>query len=103
DDLSRLADGTQDRRHRPLCLQLRYRGVSGPPALARHPLVSAGGRRLLSAARPARSPCVLIRNFLERRPDMDFETYKSSLTAEAPPDGLTPAAEAFWVEAKGDL
>ena len=33
---------------------------------------------------------------------MDFETYKSSLTAEAPPDGLSPAAQALWWEAKGD-
>ena len=33
---------------------------------------------------------------------MDFETYKSSLAAEAPPDGLNPAAQALWWEAKGD-
>ena len=33
---------------------------------------------------------------------MDFETYKSSLTEEAPPEGLSPAAQALWWEAKGD-
>ena len=33
---------------------------------------------------------------------MDFETYKSSLTAEVPPEGLSMAAQALWWEAKGD-
>ena len=33
---------------------------------------------------------------------MDFETYRSSLTAEAPPAGLSMAAQALWWEAKGD-
>ena len=33
---------------------------------------------------------------------MDFETYRSSLTAEAPPAGLSLAAQALWWEAKGD-
>ena len=33
---------------------------------------------------------------------MDFETYKSSLTAAAPADGLSMAAQALWWEAKGD-
>ena len=33
---------------------------------------------------------------------MDFETYKSSLTQEAPPEGLSMAAQALWWEAKGD-
>ena len=33
---------------------------------------------------------------------MDFEMYKSSLAAEAPPDGLSMAAQALWWEAKGD-
>ena len=33
---------------------------------------------------------------------MDFETYKSSLTEEAPPEGLSMAAQALWWEAKGD-
>ena len=33
---------------------------------------------------------------------MDFETYKGSLTAEAPPEGLSMAAQALWWEAKGD-
>jgi len=33
---------------------------------------------------------------------MDFETYKSSLAKEAPPEGLSMAAQALWWEAKGD-
>jgi hypothetical protein len=33
---------------------------------------------------------------------MDFETYKTSLAAEAPPEGLSMAAQALWWEAKGD-
>jgi hypothetical protein len=33
---------------------------------------------------------------------MDFETYKSSLAEEAPPEGLSMAAQALWWEAKGD-
>src|SRR5438105_15454787 len=38
----------------------------------------------------------------ERRLEMDFETYKSSLAEEAPPDGLSMAAQALWSEAKGE-
>src|SRR5438067_10863156 len=38
----------------------------------------------------------------ERRFEMDFETYKSSLAEEAPPEGLSMAAQALWWEAKGD-
>ena len=33
---------------------------------------------------------------------MDFETYKSSLAEDAPPEGLSMAAQALWWEAKGD-
>ena len=33
---------------------------------------------------------------------MDFETYKGSLAGEAPPEGLSMAAQALWWEAKGD-
>ena len=33
---------------------------------------------------------------------MDFEAYKSSLAEEAPPEGLSMAAQALWWEAKGD-
>src|SRR6201982_2800145 len=33
---------------------------------------------------------------------MDFETYKTSLAEEAPPEGLSMAAQALWWEAKGD-
>ena len=32
---------------------------------------------------------------------MDFETYKTSLAEEAPPEGLSMAAQALWWEAKG--
>ena len=33
---------------------------------------------------------------------MDFETYKGSLAEDAPPAGLSLAAQALWWEAKGD-
>ena len=33
---------------------------------------------------------------------MDFETYKASLSQDAPPEGLSMAAQALWWEAKGD-
>jgi hypothetical protein len=33
---------------------------------------------------------------------MDFETYKASLAGDAPPGGLSLAAQALWWEAKGD-
>ena len=33
---------------------------------------------------------------------MDFETYKGSLAEDAPPEGLSMAAQALWWEAKGD-
>jgi len=33
---------------------------------------------------------------------MDFETYKTSLAQDAPPEGLSFAAQALWWEAKGD-
>jgi hypothetical protein len=33
---------------------------------------------------------------------MRWKCHKSSLTAEAPPDGLSMAAQALWWEAKGD-
>ena len=33
---------------------------------------------------------------------MDFETYKNSLAQDAPPEGLSPAVQALWWEAKGD-
>jgi len=33
---------------------------------------------------------------------MDFETYKGSLAQDAPPEGLSMAAQALWWEAKGD-
>jgi hypothetical protein len=33
---------------------------------------------------------------------MDFETYKTSLAEEVPPEGLSMAAQALWWEAKGD-
>jgi hypothetical protein len=33
---------------------------------------------------------------------MDFEDFRSSLATEAPPDGLSMAAQALWWEAKGD-
>ena len=33
---------------------------------------------------------------------MEFETYKSSLTGDAPPAGLSLAAQALWWEAKGE-
>ena len=51
DDLSRLADGTQDRPRSELRLQLRYVGLPRPPALFRQSLVSAGRRQLLPPAR----------------------------------------------------
>jgi hypothetical protein len=34
--------------------------------------------------------------------EMDFETYKASLTQDAPPEGVSFAAQALWWEAKGD-
>jgi hypothetical protein len=34
--------------------------------------------------------------------EMDFESYKGSLAEEAPPEGLSMAAQALWWEAKGD-
>jgi len=33
---------------------------------------------------------------------MDFATYKDSLADDAPPEGLSMAAQALWWEAKGD-
>ncbi len=33
---------------------------------------------------------------------MDFETYKGSLAQDAPPEGVSMAAQALWWEAKGD-
>ena len=33
---------------------------------------------------------------------MDFETYRASLAQDAPPEKLSPAAQALWWEAKGD-
>ena len=33
---------------------------------------------------------------------MDFETYKTSLAQDAPPEKLSFAAQALWWEAKGD-
>ena len=33
---------------------------------------------------------------------MDFATYKRSLADDAPPEGLSMAAQALWWEAKGD-
>jgi hypothetical protein len=33
---------------------------------------------------------------------LDFETYRNSLAQDAPPAGLTMAAQALWWEAKGD-
>ena len=33
---------------------------------------------------------------------MDFETYQATLTEDAPPEGLSLAAQALWWEAKGD-
>ena len=33
---------------------------------------------------------------------MDFETYRGSLAQDAPPEGLSFAAQALWWEAKGD-
>jgi hypothetical protein len=33
---------------------------------------------------------------------MDFESFRASLAAAAPPTGLKPALEALWFEAKGD-
>jgi hypothetical protein len=33
---------------------------------------------------------------------MDFATYKGSLADDAPPEGLSMAAQALWWEAKGD-
>ena len=33
---------------------------------------------------------------------MDFDAFKSSLGAEAPPEGLRPAIAALWWERKGD-
>jgi hypothetical protein len=33
---------------------------------------------------------------------MDFEAYHQSLALPAPPDGLSPAVQALWWEAKGD-
>lgn len=33
---------------------------------------------------------------------MDTNAFKSSLTSDQPPAGLTPAAQALWWDAKGD-
>jgi len=33
---------------------------------------------------------------------MDFESYRDSIAASAPPEGLRPAVEALWWDAKGD-
>ncbi|HVO03192.1 MAG TPA: hypothetical protein VMT54_13390 [Candidatus Cybelea sp.] len=33
---------------------------------------------------------------------MDLAAFKQSLTKAAPPDGLTPALQALWWDAKGD-
>ncbi len=33
---------------------------------------------------------------------MDFETFKRSLAAPEPPDGLDAAAQALWWDARGD-
>jgi len=33
---------------------------------------------------------------------MDLATFKRSLQQDAPPDGLTPALQALWWDAKGD-
>jgi len=33
---------------------------------------------------------------------MDFEAYRSSLSGDAPPPGLSAAMQALWWEAKGD-
>ena len=33
---------------------------------------------------------------------MDFEAYRSSLAQDAPPAGISLAAQALWWEAKGD-
>src|SRR5215468_8851522 len=38
----------------------------------------------------------------EERSTMDFDTYKSSLAQDAPPQGLSMAVQALWWEAKGD-
>jgi glycine/D-amino acid oxidase-like deaminating enzyme len=60
DDLSRLADGAQDRPRCQLCLQFRQPRLPRPSPLQRQSLVSAGRRRLLSAARQPRSSVELI-------------------------------------------
>ena len=57
DDLSRLADRAQDRPCRELRLQLRYTRLPRAPALFRQSVVSAGDRRLVSAARPTSTAC----------------------------------------------
>jgi hypothetical protein len=33
---------------------------------------------------------------------MDFETFKASICADAPPDGVNGALQALWFDAKGD-
>ncbi|HZU87750.1 MAG TPA: hypothetical protein VE993_00690 [Stellaceae bacterium] len=33
---------------------------------------------------------------------MDFDSYRASLAEAAPPEGLSPAAQALWWERKGD-
>ena len=35
--------------------------------------------------------------------EMTTEEFRRSLTAEAPPPGLTPALEALWQDARGDF
>jgi hypothetical protein len=66
--------------------QMRFAPNSKPKNQARHPAKSNRKKRIR----------------LERRSEMDFETYKGSLAEEAPPEGLSMAAQALWWEAKGD-
>lgn len=33
---------------------------------------------------------------------MDFDTFKASLSGDAPPEGISPALAALWHDAKGD-
>src|SRR5260370_31713567 len=58
-------------------------------------------KRLVAACSP---DCVICWRMLgpKRRNDVDFETYKGSLSQEAPPAGISMAAQALLWGAKGD-
>ena len=110
DDLSRLADRAQDRPRRELRLQLRHARFPRSPALFRQSVVSAGGRRLVSAARPARPGARLSELVLyaaasghdEEEARWISRPIEARLRSDEPPAGFSMAAQALWWQAKGD-